>query len=193
MRLDPSQAPLPASLIEAGRPADLGTWSLPLRVDGVPIPLRGRFRYEPPADGAFHTVLTSPRWIADRVSVRLLPGRVPGLLVANSGPVPLLILGTESEPFLRIGPQGVEANVISPTWRASGRGGGGANSTDAAATPRWQRVSTAARYSWLETRAAQSEQRERHRSWSVPVRIAGESLLITGETTWRSNDGAAAH
>jgi hypothetical protein len=57
-----------------GRAADLGEWIVPLRVDGTPVSLTGRFRYEPPS-GAAVARLTSSSAPAPGVRVTLLRRR----------------------------------------------------------------------------------------------------------------------
>ena len=124
---------------------------MPLRVDGTPVSLTGRFRYEPPS-GAAVARLTSASAPAPGVRVTLLPGDVPGLLVANAGREALTVLGVDDEPFLRIGPDGVAAYLRSRTWRESGRAGTQATVDDNADGPRWQAVASVPRYSWIDPR-----------------------------------------
>jgi hypothetical protein len=136
--------------------------------------------------------LTSPPEIAPGVRVRLLPGRVPGLLLENSSAHPLLVFGTEGEPFLRIGPRGVEANLHSRAWWDSGRASGRRSEAriDASAAPEWHRVAIAPRFSWIEPRI-------RARStiglgtgpdtaaWEVPMQIGGEQVRVQGKVNWK--------
>ncbi len=194
-RADPAKTILPPEIIAAGKPVDLGAWSVPLRVDGRPVALRGTFRYEPPAGGTYRARLTSPHQLAPGVRVRLLPGEPPGLLLENSTSLELLILGAEGEPFLRIGSDGVDANLHSPTWQRSGRGGA-RTTVDGSATPRWQQVSSAGRYSWIEPRAHRSATSDGTApptsfTWSIPAVLGGERISIDGETVWTSTQQLA--
>lgn len=174
----------------AGGAAGAGRWSVPLRVDGEVVVLAGRFRREPEASGRYHARLTSASEIAPGVRVRLLPGRTPGLLVTNESREVLAILDEDGEPFLRVGPRGVEANVGSAAWRRSGRASL-APAGDAAG-PAWQRVSTVPRFGWLDPRAAAgagtAPPADGHavRAFRIPLELGGRRLAVRGELAWRA-------
>jgi len=195
-RLDPAHVRVPERVRTSGRVADVGRWRIALRVDGKPVALEGRFRFEPPPT-ASAARLTSPAEIAPGVRVKLLPGRVPGLLVENGSQEPVVVLGGDGEPFLRIGPGGVDGNACSATFRASARAPSAAASDgDAAAcasgATRWHRVAATPRFGWVEPRAAppgegapraaEARAVAVHR-WSVPVEIGGARSDVTGVTT----------
>jgi hypothetical protein len=149
-----------------------------LRVDGAQVALTGRFRFEPPPAGAYEWRMTSPPRIAPGVRVRLLPGRMPGLLVENTGALPLLILGIDGEPFLRVGPEGVDANTRSETWRQSGRRFASSNAAGEMSTEAdWQRVAQTPRFSWIEPRARAS-------TWQVPMRLGHDRFEVSGVAAW---------
>lgn len=190
-RVDATQVALPPVLPARGAAIDVGGWSVPLRVDGVAVELRGRFRYHPPAAGAYVARLTSPATPADGVRVTLLRGPTTGLLLENTGAQPLLVLGSEGEPVLRIGRDGVEANLRSPTWAASGRAAAGAGPAPPGAPPEWRRVAPQPRYSWIDPRAAaplEAPRAERdERAWQVPIQIGERRLPITGVLVWRAS------
>jgi hypothetical protein len=129
-------------------------------------------------DGYWESRLTSPAEIGPDVAVTLLRGEVPGLYLDNRGEQTVTVYGAAGEPFLRIGPHGVEANVTSPSWLASGRSeAGGADAADAAAEPQWQLRSTAPRFSWLEPRARAGQ-------WDIALRHGEQALRISGTTRW---------
>ena len=179
-------------LLAARRAAELGEWTVPVRVDGVPAELHGRFRYEPPS-GAALARLTSSSTPAPGVRVTLLPGDVPGLMVANAGRQPLTVLGVDGEPFLRIGPDGVVANLSSRTWRESGRAGSQAEHGDTDA-PRWQAVASVPRYSWIDPRTrldAVAPPDGATQSWTVPMRLGDVPLPVNGSTRWQAAVAAA--
>jgi len=192
-RLDTAHVPLPPELLTERRAADLGQWIVPLRVDGTPVSLTGRFRYEPPS-GAAVARLTSSSAPAPGVRVTLLPGDVPGLLVANAGREILTVLGVDGEPFLRIGPDGVAANLRSRTWRESGRAGTQATVDDVADGPRWQPVASGPRYSWIDprTRVVTAALDGSTQKWTVPMRLGETPLPVTGSTRWQAASAAGA-
>jgi hypothetical protein len=189
-RVDAARVALPPVLPARGAPIDVGAWSVPLRVDGVAVALRGRFRYRPPAAGAYVARLTSSATPADGVRVTLLRGPTTGLLIENTGAQPLLVFGRDGEPVLRIGRDGVEANLRSPTWAASGRAAADAAPAAAGAAPHWRRVAAQPRYSWIDPRAAAPldppNTAADERAWQVPVQVGEQRLPITGVLIWRS-------
>jgi hypothetical protein len=190
-RLDASRVALRKEVLEAGRSTELGRWSVPVIVDGRPAAIAGRFVYEPPPDGGYEARLLTPAEIAPGVRVRLLPGRSPGLMVESASERPLLVLGADGEPFLRIGPSGVEANARSRTWWQSGRAGGrrGDERIDPAAPPDWRRVASAPRFSWIDARAQVQSAGGANASpiaWEVPMRIGDEPTRVAGELVWKS-------
>ena len=164
-------------------PVVLQEWRVPARLGRERIELRGHFRYEPPPPGVYVARLTSARELAPAVSVTLSTGQPPALLLENDGTQPVVVLGHQGEPFLRISERGVEANLASPTWQELGRYRGLA--TGKVGKTRWRRVAEVPRYSWLEPRAGQPVPGEASRHWEVPVRIGGRDAAIQGVTEWR--------
>jgi hypothetical protein len=177
---------------------EFGRWEVPLRVDGAPAVLAGRFRAERPAAGRYVARLTSPAEIAPGVRVTLLPGRAPGLLVHNASEKRLLVFGADGEPFLRIAPHGVDANLRSRTWQQSARSASVPEAPPARAdardsSPVWKSVATLPRFGWIEPRAlvmgaspaaspgAGAEVLE----WRVPMQLGEEPLLVSGVVSWR--------
>ena len=187
-RLDPKRAPLPPEVISAGQTVDLARWSVPLKVDDRVISLSGVFRYEPPPQGMYVAKLTSPSQVAPGVRVRLLPGSVAGVFVESSSALPLEIAGAYGEPFLRIGPDGVSANVRSLTWWSCARSTGRRHEVagNRETLPDWQRVAAAPRFSWIDprTQAPQNAAGELV-AWRVPMQLGERELAITGETRWK--------
>lgn len=186
-RIDATDVRVPPLLSEAGRAAELGRFEIPLRVDGHPVVLGGAFRFEPAAGGAYASRITSPAEIAPGVRVRLLPGRNAGLFVESSSARVLTVLDDAGAPFLKIGPDGVEADVTSAAWRRSGRGGSGSAAEDGSA---WQRVSSSPRFGWVDSRTSHSADAvpsdcDETEIWQVPMRLGDEPVVVTGEIVWR--------
>jgi hypothetical protein len=189
-RIDASDIVVPPPLAQAGRPADLGRFEIPLHVDGRPIVLAGSFRFEPAPSGAYAPKLTSPADLAPGVRVRLLPGRNAGLFVESSSPHVLTVLDEAGAPFLRIGPEGVDANVASAAWRRSGRGTVDAV-TAAGGTAAWRRVSSSPRFGWIDPRAGHAKDAvpsdcDATETWQVPMQLGDRPLHVTGEVAWRN-------
>lgn len=194
-RLAVSAVPLPMEIIAGKRSVDLERWRLPVRVDGQPTALTGVFRYDPPPDGMFVARMTSSSRPAEQIRVRLLPGQVGGFLVQNSGETALQVLGMDGEPFLRIGPDGVDANLRSRTWwssaRATGRRPAAVDSRKS--LPDWQRVAAAPRFSWIDPRLQAPGAGSRDRmAWRIPMELGERVLVVSGQTEWVDHPSRSA-
>jgi hypothetical protein len=110
-----------------------------------------------------------------------------GRVELTSPRVTVVVLGYEGEPYLRVGPRGVERNLRSPaTYLNAGRTGGTAPpaGADADAPPRWERTSTSPTARWHDHRAhvmgAQSLQR-RVTGWQIELVVDGLTRTVRGE------------
>jgi hypothetical protein len=180
----------------SGEARALGAWAIPARLGAQAIAIRGQFLYQPRPAGVFAARLTSAAELAPQVRVTLSPGRPPALLLENTGAQPVTVLGAGGEPFLRVSADGVEANLASPTWQDLGRYRGLVETGGAigAGAPRWQRVSLAPRYSWLEPRAhlpavgpaapRPDNTRAKVMGWQVPLELGVRRLAIQGVVEW---------
>jgi hypothetical protein len=170
-----------------------GSWSVPMRLEKTDVRAVGGF--EPlAAHGHFKTQVSVPE--VEGVQVRTAEGPVPGFFARNDTDETLHIAGPSGEPFLRIGPNGVFANVRSPSYFTSalqtiGRVPAG---VDLSAPPRWKRVSDVPAWAWLERRAAvPSSLQERDRlgstrhvvlEWTTQMRLGHRSLPLVGRVSW---------
>ena len=98
----------------------------------------------------------------------------------------LVVFGYEGEPYLRIGPDGVEENLNSPTSYLNSRRDGDVAlppRADAGAAPEWSRVVDGTRFSWFDHRV--------HRmttdgpwgedvAWAVPFQIGDATFTLEG-------------
>ncbi|MEA2447484.1 MAG: hypothetical protein QOK47_1121, partial [Actinomycetota bacterium] len=169
-------------------------WSIDAEHKGSPVLVTGT--YEPlQGQGHFVSRLDAPP-SASGLDVRLVEGPVPGIFARNTSEETLSIPGRSGEPFLRIGPKGVLANMASPSWylggsQAIGKVPGFAH---AGAAPRWKRVSTSPVWGWLEYRAAlPAEMQIRGElgaepgdilEWSTPMTLGDEEIALTGAVRW---------
>ncbi len=163
-------------------PTTLATWSIPLRYGARPAAVRGAVIYRPPSAGVVSS-LTSSMHPVPGVTVALLPGRLPDLLVSNTGAQTLTILGEQGEPFARIGPTGVQVNVRSPIYAADISARGGApppTVSNPAAPPLYRSVSSAGTLDWFDPRPRLQPR------WTVPVRIGARTTAITGTLSAQS-------
>lgn len=144
--------------------------------------------------GHFITKLEPPD--VEGLDLRLTQGLIPAVFVRNDTGEILEVAGDAGEPFLEIGPDGVRANLRSPTYYTSG-------STsilkvpaiaDSAAAPRWSEVSSVPVWAWLERKAAvpaelyqRSELGNERRTvleWTSDYVLGGEPLAVQGRVEW---------
>ncbi|MCW2575219.1 MAG: hypothetical protein JWR66_1249 [Modestobacter sp.] len=123
------------------------------------------------------------------------------LEVVNPTPTELEVPGYSGEPYLRIGPDGVWRNALSPaTWLNLDRYGRTPvpDDTDIAAAPRWEQVSTQPQYVWHDHRthwmsegqlppvvAADPGHAHTISEWTVPMTYGGTDVVVAGELSWR--------
>lgn len=201
-RLHPEPRTAPSGA-DAERSVRLARFRVPFEYGGQPVIARGRVLYEPPR-GSVSARLRGRAAPFRDVTVQLAPGKVPGLVLANRGDEPVVVLGAHGEPFLRVGPGGSEVNRHSPTWIDNARARDQDLSTatavaDPKATPDWSLLSTAATISWLEfrgnyeradppPRVVASGKTAVLRRWSVPIERDGRRATVRGETIWKPLD-----
>lgn len=120
-------------------------------------------------------------------------------LVNHTGQV-VTVLGYELEPYLRIGPNGVEENERSPATfsnRSSTAPQQVPRGFDARAAPDWRRISTGTVAVWHDYRAHWSGRAEPavvRRSpgqshvvqpdWQVPMKIGDRTVIVSGNIVW---------
>jgi hypothetical protein len=143
--------------LDAGRARVGETWTIPARLAGRSVGFRGRW-VSAVVRGSFRTVVEGIRPRTAGVTVEAL-GDGPALLVQNSTGKLLEIAGERNEPFLRVGPRGVEVARPGGSWRTLG---------------------TAPAWAWLERRAGAP-----HRAWSIDAKLGGRPLSIFGRVEWR--------
>jgi len=204
-RLHPADLTLPQEAIEAQRTARLQDWTVSATLGDEELEVRGHVEYQPIL-GAIEPRILSSAQPTPQLQVAILRGRLPGLFLINLGPRPVTVLGSEGEPFARIGPRGVEVNVLSPTHFDDrlARGSVPSMPADADASPQWRKVASQPRYAWLDTRAQYTRNRPPRdiaeggrevvlRRWDIPLEVAGRSIAVRGTTSWvPSGDAVAA-
>ncbi|HEU4480346.1 MAG TPA: hypothetical protein VFS18_00550 [Actinomycetota bacterium] len=169
-------------------------WAIDARLGDRAISIAGGF--EALADHGHFRSLLDEVPTRDDLTIELVEGPVPAIFVNNETGETLLVPGRAGEPFLRIGPAGVDANLRSPSYYL-----GGAQvikevprTADTDAPPRWKRVSAQPVWAWLEYRASApgfglsrvglDDARRVVAEWSLPLELAGETLTLAGRTEW---------
>jgi hypothetical protein len=122
------------------------------------------------------------------------------LAVRNDGPVEVVILGYDGEPYLRVGPSGVFENRRAPTaWLNRSRYATTEPpppEVDAGADPRWERISsgTTARFHWhlahwmspSRPPAVRDDPGAVHllAEWDLVMVRDGERIVASGDLRW---------
>jgi len=116
--------------------------------------------------------------------------------LTNRGPVEVVVLGYEGEPYLRVGPRGVFENTRSPATvlnRSSTLTGALPKSADAHASPVWKRISTSRTARWHDHRAhfmgtddppevaRRPDARHVVDNIEIPLRVGGQSVAVRGQ------------
>ncbi|MQA32336.1 hypothetical protein [Modestobacter roseus] len=146
-------------------------------------------------DGRVTSVSPAP----SGVSVRVLEFG-DALEVVNETGTELTVPGYTDEPYLRIGPDGVWRNALSPaTYLNLDRYGltRVPDDVDVTAPPRWEQVSTEPAYVWHDHRthwmtedllpptvAADPTRAHTVAEWTVPMAYGGTPLTVSGVLTW---------
>jgi hypothetical protein len=183
--------PPPASGVQT-----ISRWIVPLRYGGQDVKVLGRVDFVT-FRGGYTAVLTSTPTPFSGVNVSVIPGRLPGVFLENTGTVPVVVVGRQGEPMLRIGPQGTEANLHSPSWIDNLKDHGDTPTVEAdpSAPPQWSLVHPEPRVLWLETRGFYSREIPPDRiitrreptvllRWSVPLVQGSKRATLTGTTSY---------
>lgn len=135
----------------------------------------------------------------DGLEWRVLGGDAYLQLENRSPSVTVTVLGYQLEPYLRIGPDGVEENVRSPATYLNADRYARVRlppEADARAEPRWRRVADEPSWAWRDHRmqwmgasdpppaAAAPGQEHLLAEWTVPLEIDGRSAGLAGTLRW---------
>ncbi|HEX5493713.1 MAG TPA: hypothetical protein VFX70_03950 [Mycobacteriales bacterium] len=120
--------------------------------------------------------------------------------LVNRSRVPVTVLGYDDEPYLRIGPGGVDQNSRSAATYLNrtkdGRTNPPADALDPTATPVWQHVTGEPRYRWHDHRThwmltqpppavtAAPGRAQDIASWTLNLRYGTAPVTVTGTLSW---------
>jgi hypothetical protein len=171
----------------------VGEWSVPMVMDGEPILAEGGFE---PLSGHGHFITELEVDQVPDLEIRVAQGPIPAIYVRNDSDRTLHVTGTADEPFLRIGPRGVWANLRSPSYY-----NGGSLTirkppafADASAPPRWSKVSDNPVWGWMEYRAVVAPQQQERdalgpsrrtiHTWTTQMRLGDQPVRAVGRVVW---------
>lgn len=155
-------------------------------------------------DGRIVTVLDQVKPALPGVEITLRNTLASQLIASNTTATELSVLDDAGEPFLRVGSDGVMADLASPFWyRTVGPAGSTRIPEEARrpeAPPRWALVSKGSSWGWFDHRihpqglAASPElSKSRERAillrWSVPLRYGPRKVAVTGRVEFRPRLG----
>lgn len=125
------------------------------------------------------------------------------VIAENTTTTELAVLAETGEPFLRIGPEGVFANVASPSWYLSNSPFGDAPippDVTADAAPRWTQVATEPSWGWFDHRlhpaprgapkTATGHDTVRLARWSIPFDYGERRIVARGRIVYAPASGA---
>lgn len=114
------------------------------------------------------------------VEVRVIVA--PAVFVRNEGTAVLEIIGGDGRPFIRVGPRGVEGNVVSPDLyrtNAPVLGSPVPSGARSGARPRWIRIGSEPAWSWFEHRIRPLGAYP-GAGWTIPARLGGRKVRLKG-------------
>jgi hypothetical protein len=195
-RLHPGNVALPREARGTRRIVRLLDFGIELRHGGRPMRLRGHLEFRPVL-GRVRPELTAGAQPLPGVTVAVLEGRFPGMLLRNASGRNVVVEGRQGEAFARVGPRGAAVNIHSATYVDDRRARGlpVTAAADASAPPRWRRIGPAATLTWLESRARYapeqpSDEIARRTSptvlqrWEIPLRSGAARGGVRGTTSW---------
>jgi hypothetical protein len=149
----------------------------------------------------YRTVVLSVAPPVPGLTVRVLEAGNKLELTDHSGQQ-VVVLGYDGEPYLRVGPFGVEENERAPSTFLNRSALPLARQkvppqADPAAPPRWRRVASQPVAIWHDhrshwsgqgappgVRAAPGREQVVVPSWQVPLRVGSRTVLVSGEIVW---------
>jgi hypothetical protein len=172
-------------------------WAVPVLCLAALLP--GPVAAAHPNDPTIVTRIDAVEPPLDGVTVEIRDGVAAQLLVVNTTTTPVEVVAAGGEPFLRIGPDVVQADVGSPDWSASN------DPTATRQRPRtkadWRVVAKGNAWGWFDHRLHPRAQaltpnlraarrRVTLAGWSVPLRHGGTAYQVNGHLEYRPVVGA---
>jgi hypothetical protein len=149
----------------------------------------------------YRTIIVSVSPPVPGLSVRMLQAGNKLQLINHSGQQ-VVVLGYDGEPYLRVGPLGVDENQRAPSTYLNRSALPQTRQrvpaqADPAALPRWRHVASQPVAIWhdhrahwsatsppLQVRAAPGREQVVVPAWQVPLRVGSRTVLISGQIVW---------
>ncbi len=180
----------------------LGTFMIPVRIDGQPLRLRGNKILAPEPTGLWQQqLLKEPDW--PEVSVIVATGGAPAVILKNESPREVTVMDDAHQPLLRISSAGAYGNTSHPWWpRLNIAGSGSGDPLDAGqtqSTERWVKDSDGNQLPWVDPRLrtfdsplsqTNTAKPGTQEAWSIPLLRAADELnpasafTLQGTQTW---------
>lgn len=144
-------------------------------------------------DPSIRTVIDEVDPVVSGLTIEVGTSVTTQLLLANDTDEVVEVLD-EDQPFVRIGPAGVEANLAAPAWYLTNQPFGAASVPDGAhrdAPPRWARVSEEPAWGWFDHRLHPTAVEGGLGAaplprFEVPMRHGGRDLVVRGHLERRT-------
>lgn len=198
-RMHPRRTVLPKDKDGTKETLRLLDWKVPFDHGGRRGGIEGHIEFRPILGSVVPSMTSGARPLPG-VTVSILPGRWPGMLMQSTSPKPVTVEGRDGEPFARFSRRGVEVNLHSPVYveGQKARGVIARLPADAEAEPRWQPVSPVPSFTWIEPRAryapeqppdpvVQRGEPARLVSWAIPLTQGTRRVEVRGLTSWLPN------
>ncbi|HVA61769.1 MAG TPA: hypothetical protein VNG13_14720 [Mycobacteriales bacterium] len=192
-RVGTSGLALPSRAASATAPLGFQSWTVPLRYGSQPVTLSGHFEFYPDLGGFLVTASHVPAGL----TASILQGRLPGVFLGDPAGTPVIVIGIDGAPFLRLGPTGVEVNTASRSWAIDQQARG---NSPPRTTPgqQWRRLSVARTVDWLDPRLSYPAEAPPDpnraatvRTWRIPLIVDGARTALIGAIQWRPAVAAA--
>lgn len=152
-----------------------------------------------PAPSNWRSPVTSVRPAMPGVTVRTVDNG-DFVDLTNRSAVTVMVLGYDGEPYLRIGPSGVDQNTHSAATylnrTRNGRTTPPPDARDPNATPAWQHVTDSPRYRWHDHRThwmlsqpppavtAAPDTTQHIATWALHLRYGDTPVAVSGDLSW---------